>query len=228
MIIALSRRRNRAAFINFIISPVWGICGVCSTKQGHHDKKELSKKMSFLRSPLDRQRFSCAQSLFELLERRALLSGSILDTSFGTGGAVQTSFAATHEDAHPAAVLVEHDYKSIVVGSAGPGFSFGGGNFDFVIARYTATGQPDTSFGSGGTTLTDISGGDDFASAAALQGDGKTVVAGYSGSGKVELARYTTNGKLDSSFGTKPWSLRPSARTPFPAGWPSIRKAESS
>jgi uncharacterized delta-60 repeat protein len=70
-----------------------------------------------------------------------------------------------------------------------------------------ADGDLDTTFGSGGIVITDF-GGYDFASALALQSDGKILAAGTtrsggpSGSSNFALARYNSDGSLDTTFGT--------------------------
>src|SRR6516225_4144532 len=70
-----------------------------------------------------------------------------------------------------------------------------------------ADGDLDTTFGSGGMVITNF-GGYDFASALALQSDGKIVAAGTtrpggpSGSSNFALARYNSDGSLDTTFGT--------------------------
>ena len=61
----------------------------------------------------------------------------------------------------------------------------------------------DPSFNGTGKVITDINGGDDKATAVAIQADGKTVVAGYStvnGVSHVSLVRYNTDGSLDSGL----------------------------
>jgi len=70
-------------------------------------------------------------------------------------------------------------------------------------------GDLDASFGTGGKVTTDFSGYRDVINAAALQPDGKIVVAGYkqdsageSGIFHVALARYNSDGSLDTSFGS--------------------------
>jgi len=66
-----------------------------------------------------------------------------------------------------------------------------------------APGDLDPSFGAGGTVTTSFAGGG-FASAVAIQGDGKIVVAGSaaggSGQGEFAVARYGTDGSLDVAF----------------------------
>src|SRR5205807_1873678 len=74
---------------------------------------------------------------------------------------------------------------------------------DFALARYTADGILDSSFGVNGKVITDFNNSNDQANAIALQGD-KIVVAGYTGTpglGAFALARYTADGILDSTFG---------------------------
>ena len=74
----------------------------------------------------------------------------------------------------------------------------GGSDQDFAVVRYSFKGDPDSTFGTQGTVVTDV-GGNDRAEAAAVQSDGRVVVAGRSGS-DFALARYNTNGSLDASF----------------------------
>jgi uncharacterized delta-60 repeat protein len=74
----------------------------------------------------------------------------------------------------------------------------------FVVARYTADGAPDTSFGAAlanGIVYTSFTGGA-RAFDVVVQSDGRIVVVGASGagSGQVAVARYRTNGTLDTSF----------------------------
>ena len=89
------------------------------------------------------------------------------------------------------------------------GISTIGGSLDFVLARYTSTGDLDETFGEDGADADDapdgyvttaIGSGDDNARAVAIQPDGRIVVAGDDGS-DFALARYTSVGKLDTGFG---------------------------
>src|SRR5437763_1890088 len=69
-----------------------------------------------------------------------------------------------------------------------------------ILAAVTACGGVGSAgFGTAGEVRTDF-GGDDSASAVAVQGDGKIVAAGASGS-DFALARYLPDGHLDQSFG---------------------------
>jgi uncharacterized delta-60 repeat protein len=129
-----------------------------------------------------------------------------LDRGFGRGGKVLTSFGSSDYDT-ASAVALQPDGKIVVAG-----YSTANETGDFAVARYTKRGVLDTSFGRGGTVLTDF-GFDDEALALALQPDGKIVVAGYSSDGSgsdLALARYTTSGALDPGFGTRGKVLTPS------------------
>ena len=76
-----------------------------------------------------------------------------------------------------------------------------------VSAEQISAGDLDPTFGGGdGKVTTDIVSADaDYATAVAIQADGKIVVAGTSngsGTNDFALARYTTAGALDATFGT--------------------------
>ncbi|MFF7892429.1 hypothetical protein ACFZDI_11025 [Streptomyces sp. NPDC007907] len=77
-------------------------------------------------------------------------------------------------------------------------------NSDFAVARYNTDGSLDTTFGTGGTVITDF--GDDAAAFdVALQSDGKIIAVGRSGVNTYHdfaLARYNPDGSLDTTFGT--------------------------
>src|SRR6266542_4476130 len=118
-----------------------------------------------------------------------------LDTSFGGDGKVTTHFAAGSEDgAH--AVAIQANGKIVAAGNSHLS------NERFALARYNSDGKLDTSFGGDGKVTTRFAAGSyDFASAVAIQPDGKVVAAGDSSSpflyfDKFALARYNSDGKL--------------------------------
>ena len=134
-----------------------------------------------------------------------------LDSSFGSGGGVVTTFGAADPGfAVFGGLAVQPDGKFIVVGSARKVFPDGDpdGNEVAVIARYNANGTPDSTFGTAGVVLTrfPLNPSDHWLGrAVVLQPDGKIVVAGDGniGSGlgaRAILARYMANGTLDASF----------------------------
>jgi Domain of unknown function (DUF5122) beta-propeller len=69
------------------------------------------------------------------------------------------------------------------------------------LARLLPSGQPDKSFGSGGTATVPGAGTSSNTAAVAVQSDGKIIYAGATsspdGGSKWELARFTANGALD-------------------------------
>lgn len=122
-----------------------------------------------------------------------------LDPSFGTGGKITTDFFGENDNA--LTVAIQNDGKIVVAGDA---YNPANGS-DFALARYTATGKLDNTFGDRGKTTTDILGSNDNIYGLALQGDGKVVVAGTSfnftaGNSDFALARYTAAGTPDLSF----------------------------
>jgi uncharacterized delta-60 repeat protein len=116
-----------------------------------------------------------------------------LDTSFGTGGIVTTDLGTQSDDARSLAIQPDGDI--VVAGTAGE---------DVGLARYTSSGKLDTTFGHGGTTVTDFR-SDDSASGVALTANGEILIAGYtlgaSNTRDFLLARYRADGGLDATFG---------------------------
>ena len=133
-----------------------------------------------------------------------------LDTTFGSGGLASAGFTGGESRT---GVALQPDGKIIWVGSQGnPSFP-AGGTFEFAVARFTANGSLDTSFGSGGHASVEffappMEGAQEFARAVLIQPDGKILVAGSARQGQIRfapiqgaLARFNANGTLDTSFG---------------------------
>jgi uncharacterized delta-60 repeat protein len=123
------------------------------------------------------------------------LDGS-LDKSFGSGGEVFGPKGTCR------AVVIQPDGKILAAGSVVSAKST-----DFALARYNTNGSLDSTFGSRGVAITDLSGNSfDMIEAMGLQADGKIVVAGVteaanSTTTELAVARYNANGSLDTSFG---------------------------
>jgi uncharacterized delta-60 repeat protein len=142
--------------------------------------------------------YTGASRVWELA--RFTANGS-LDTSFGFGGTVTTSFAGLAGGTlfdlaiYPTTGTDATDYgKIVVVGDQTDNSSHG----QIALARYNVDGTADTTFGQSGQVITP-----GLAAAVALQLDGKVVVAGWSSgaSGSFSLLRYDTTGNLDTTFG---------------------------
>ncbi len=114
-----------------------------------------------------------------------------LDPTFGTGGKVTTDFTGEGDQAN--SLTLQGDGKILAAGFAHPV------NHDFALARYTADGNLDASFGTGGKVIT--SGGPAIAVGMALQTGGQIVAAGLAATYDLALVRYHADGSLDPAFG---------------------------
>lgn len=120
-----------------------------------------------------------------------------LDSTFGTGGKVTTPVGTSDDFGN--SVVLQSDGRILVAGQTRDG-----SNRDFALLRYTSTGALDGTFGTGGKVITAIGTSIDVATSAAVQSDGKIIVAGISNVGstqRVALVRYQSNGSLDTGFG---------------------------
>jgi uncharacterized delta-60 repeat protein len=136
-------------------------------------------------------------SILFIASRQAAAQAGQLDPTFGQGGVVTTDFGNqrfSQDVATATAVVIQSDGKIVVCGGAPTTTDFP----EAVVARYNPDGSLDTSFGTGGMTVTDT-----FAipTAIALQPDGKIVVDGAEGE-TVSVTRYTSTGSLDTTFGS--------------------------
>jgi uncharacterized delta-60 repeat protein len=99
--------------------------------------------------------------------------------------------------------LVQPDGKILLVGYA----SFG--QHEFAVTRLNANGTVDTAYGSNhdGTQLVAVAPGNNEAFDAALQADGKLVVAGHVGSvfttDRMAVARLNADGTIDTTFANR-------------------------
>jgi uncharacterized delta-60 repeat protein len=120
-----------------------------------------------------------------------------LDTSFNGTGVVLTDVSSGQRSACYS-VAIQSDGRIIAAGVAG-----NGANDDFAVVRYNTNGSLDTTFDGTGKVMTQIGSDNDAAYSAAIQTDGRIVVAGQSTDGTVyhlALARYNPNGSLDTAF----------------------------
>lgn len=121
-------------------------------------------------------------------------SPGALDPSFSKDGVTITRFFDSYGVAND--VAIQSDGKIVVTGPMHRNDSI---ISDFALARYTAKGRLDRSFGGDGKVRTDFGGRYDEAYAVAVGTDGTIVVAGRS-LDRVAVAKYLPNGSLDGSF----------------------------
>ena len=131
---------------------------------------------------------------FALVEYK---SDGTLDTSFGENGRVVTGFPGTVWDmrigAYAYSIAVQKNRKIVVGGFVQPipppmlPVYF---PRDIALVRYNSNGTLDAGFGSGGKLSSDFQGGDEGASAIAIQPDGNILVAGTRNYNAFAVARY--------------------------------------
>ena len=123
------------------------------------------------------------------------------DLSFGTNGITRTPVGAGEDIAN--AMVRQADGRIVLAGS----MYAADGHRDFALARYTAAGALDPTFGIGGLVTTPVGPSDDYAYALLLMPWGRLVAAGSArrstgGPGTdLALVAYNTDGSLDRYFG---------------------------
>lgn len=120
-----------------------------------------------------------------------------LDSGFGPDGKVTTGFGG-NDGAF--SVAIQPDGKIVAGGESRTcelvKFLC---DTDFALARYTANGALDPSFGMGGKATSGL-GGDEFITHLVIQDDGKIVAGGPKDSNQIAIVRYLANGLRDTSF----------------------------
>src|SRR5580658_7580261 len=120
------------------------------------------------------------------------------DATFGANGSTVTTFPGG-VNVTPIGFAQQSDGAFLVAVQVVPG--------DMGLARFTANGVLDTTFGSAGTVTINIP-GSDVPSVLLLQPNGQIVLAGVAGSGrktvpnKLALVRFNSNGTPDPTFGS--------------------------
>ncbi|RKI20120.1 hypothetical protein D7Y15_01800 [Corallococcus sp. AB030] len=122
-----------------------------------------------------------------------------VDTTFAGGmGLVTTTLASGLCNASSARGALQPDGKIVIASTRDQGAAT-----DFALVRYTASGAPDTTFGSGGLVIYNYV-MFDHAIDVAIQPDGRILLAGSSSNNTnldFVVARFTSTGALDSTFG---------------------------
>lgn len=121
-------------------------------------------------------------------------ANSTLDLPFGGGdGIVNTPMGESYAGIEK--VLIQPDGKIVAAGNA-----VVNGFEDFALARYNSNGTLDNSFSGDGIAMLHFTDNTDYANAAALQPDGKIVLAGEAYNMGAAVARFNANGTLDNTF----------------------------
>ena len=126
-----------------------------------------------------------------------LNANGTIDTSFAVQGKASFDFDGRND--YLSDLLITAGGKILLIGSS---------SGDFSVLRLNSNGSLDASYGVNGKILTDIGGINDTANSAALQNDGKLLVAGTS-NGNFAVVRYSSSGVLDQSFGNAPVDITP-------------------
>jgi len=125
-----------------------------------------------------------------------LLDDGSPDPDFGNEGWVATAFG--QRDARALALALQPDGAIVVAG-----WARNWSNRDVAVVRYTPTGALDGGFGNGGKATYGVGIGNDEATAVALDGDGRVVIAGYAADGStynLMAGRLTSGGQPDPGF----------------------------
>lgn len=148
-----------------------------------------------------------------------------LDSQFGMDG-TQPVHAVSVEQQGIRQLLQQADGKLVLIGAREQ--QDGSPGTDFYVARFTADGQPDDSFGDGGSVMTHL--GLSAAAHVAIELEGGDLLVGGEACVEAEpptpagqhvcvnsefaLARYQPNGQLAESFGWKGIFMLPITRLP--------------
>jgi len=128
-----------------------------------------------------------------------LNTAGVFDSAFNENGKLVINFGSGN-GSRIDKVLQQSDGKLLAIGR-----SYNGSNFDMMAARINLNGTLDSSFGFEGKMTMNIMGNNDFAMDAALQDDGKIVMAGFCNDNTSLsyfcIARLNSNGTVDNSFG---------------------------
>jgi uncharacterized delta-60 repeat protein len=125
-----------------------------------------------------------------------LLADGTTDTAFGTSGVALADFGSSFA-AVPYALTLQGDGKIVVAGKVAANNS---PYAQFALVRFNTDGTLDTSFSDNGLQVSLSSNEpNEYATAVAVQGDGKIVAAGRYNS-ILALARYNTDGSPDLTF----------------------------
>ena len=123
-----------------------------------------------------------------------------LDPTFGVAGVAAYHFPGPFINDKANAVAVQSDGKVVVAGTSNQN-----GTPRVSVVRWNTNGTLDATFGTAGTVLLNLTGGETGTDILIQQQDGKIVVGGVTSPGGINdycLLRFTTAGVLDPTWGT--------------------------
>ena len=131
-------------------------------------------------------------------------SSGDIDTTFGVNGYVITDFSG-NDSSIETSVALDQQNNIIVVGNN----TDSDGNTHYALAKYSANGVIDASFGTNGFVVADfaMNGLSSYANSVAIDQQNNIIIAGYSATNNngqfyyYALAKYSANGVLDTGFG---------------------------
>ncbi len=133
----------------------------------------------------------------------ALKADGSIDSSFGEGGWVVTPFENAFS--YTTAIGIDHAGRILLTGMV----MGNDATTKIGLARYSANGSLDSTFGTDGKLIYGYRGNNDYGIGIAIQADGKIVVAGHSYLMSIPVlqydiiaVRFNDDGRLDSSYGT--------------------------
>jgi uncharacterized delta-60 repeat protein len=118
-----------------------------------------------------------------------------LDKTFNKTGKLSADMGGSDQ---ASAILLQPDGKILVAGRGDA--KDGSGDNDFMVARLTADGKLDKTFGKDGLVQTDDY-GSNAAYAMVRRPDGKLILGGHANNDNFAVAMYNTDGSLDTTFG---------------------------
>ncbi|HEX2622774.1 MAG TPA: delta-60 repeat domain-containing protein, partial [Phototrophicaceae bacterium] len=128
-------------------------------------------------------------------------SDGSIDSTFGVGGIVTTSFTADSDDAANT-LVIQPDGKIVAAGKS-RNLTPPAGVTDFALARYNSDGTLDLTFNGTGLVTTSLATTHNEVLNLVLQPDNKLITSGKASDANkshLGVARYNTDGGLDTSF----------------------------
>lgn len=212
------------------LDPTWGNSGIVVTNVGVSQDTARSLAVQPADGKVVAAGFSATDDMYSSINITLVRynTDGTLDTTFGNNGIVSMPIPGanmTYQIAY--GVKIDGSGRIVIAGMAG------NANMSDVrafVGRFQSNGSPDTTFGTGGFTLTSYPGGQGGAMSLDIDASGNIVVAGWAGmlpdmsTLDYWVLRYLSNGHLDTTFGSpNGW-----VTTDFNGAWDNARSVKAS